>query len=166
MQQNQEDRLADPTHPPALRTIRTEAELLAAQLKQTGLACHAFGPTPGTTQSHPNAPAMAPGANLPERTPPSPEMDGLFLGLSHQAEGSKELAEIDGEIVAACGRLALVKKESAQHEAGLVELDALLSARAGIWQEQIDFAAIIAPMLAKHGFPLQGTAVPVGEQGL
>ena len=163
MRQNEEILLADPAQHPELIALRAESKLLDARLKQSGLALKAYVSTFDATEQPANAPAMTPGANLPGSTPSSPKMDGLFLGLSHQWDGSKELARIDGEIVATCSQLALAKKDSAQHEALLVELDALLSARAGMWQAQIEIAAIIAPMLSKHGFPLQRANEPAAE---
>lgn len=117
------------------------------------------------TEQRPTAPTVGPNDRLPPGAPLSSSMQALLDGLKIQYDGCKELAEISAEIVLKACDFALMLSGNELYEATQAELDALLGARAAMWDEQAKILAIVQPMLAKHGFPLPSTGPTTSNAG-
>lgn len=141
-----------------LHDLRAQRDLLLCRSAQTTRRLDAtYGRLIGTPQ-RPNPPATTPNDAWPPGSPQAKSMNALLDALHIEYEGSRELADISREIVKKACDLAVLQPGTERHEATQVELDALLSARSAMWQEQSKMIDLIEPMLAKHGFPLQAAA--------
>lgn len=123
-------------------------QLNAAYASLTGTLERPFSSEPGVADA------------LPPDMPLPVELGAIMNGLHLQRDGSQELVVIDNEICEKVVALGKARRGSPIYETIATELEALLSARCGMWQEQMKMQQSLLPLLIEHGLAVPNTRTP------